>query len=290
MGKRKKVIPKKVTELQRRTLTWNMSDMQPSGSTVNVVFDNDPEILEELDGAKDIPVKVRKTDSIKQNSHGEVLTEQNIRPSVSFSGLDGECQAFRKDDLLDIFDLHVQNCATYFQIYDSLKSKKDIWSCEFAKFEISFSMSPIFIPLPVDGLSDIEHLIFYVNGDGEKHVLAYDKQKVNQSASSKSKRRSSLGKNDKDMNFWLVTATIPQECLEALKCRKLQVVVDKFDSEEMCLSVKIMGTEEVLTELFDPSVAVRPKGLNTSLKILMGHFYSTSEPGNVHLYSAHLES
>lgn len=281
MGKRKQVIPKKVGVTDRQNLTWNMSDMQATGTAVNVIADDDPALLAELENASDVPVKVRKTDGTEaaEESHVEVLAENNTSPRISFDGLNSELP-YRREDLLDIFDLNVHNSSCNFQIYQTLKTKKDGWGCELARFEIRFSAAPVFIPFPVNGLANVDNLNLYVNSVGEKHIVAYDKT-AGQNGSSKSKRRSSANGNDRNIQFWLVDVDIPLPCLEALKCRKLQVVMDRFDSEEMSLCVKIMGTEEVLTQLSNPSDAVRTKMLNTSLKTLMEHFYRISDTGKV---------
>lgn len=286
MGKRKQFVPKKVGEGERKNLTWNMLDTEPSSSGVNIIADDDPVLQVELENAtvEQIPTKIRKTDgTIDIEVHMDVLTEKNpVVVSSSLVDINSVGFSYGKDDLLDIFDLHVQNCPISFQIWKALKTKTDGWHCVLARFDIRFVPDHLYVPLPVGGLPNVESFTLHIGEEGEKNVLCYNLLESNNSASKANKSSKQRSSENRNMHFWFVDIGLPSACLEALKCKKLKIVVDSFDSEEMLLSLKIIVTEEILAQLSNPSEAVRPKMLNESLKVLMQHFYGISVSGKRH--------
>lgn len=263
-------------------MTWNMSDIQAGSSGVNVIADYDPELDAEAQvaDADGLPAKVRKTDGKTGIVHSDVLAESTSIPLTSTpTELSQMNTCYNRDDLVDIFDLHISNCRGSVQIYRELKTKKQRWSCKIAKFHIRFSTSPIFVPLPVDGLTNVENMTLHIAAEGENNILWYDLASLNRTGTCQKKPSKYRECSDRNIQFWLVHTDLTRACLEALKCRQLQVVIDCLDTEEMCLSLFIMATEDILLHLPSPSDAVRPRMLNESLKALMQHFHQISTPG-----------
>ncbi|KAH3735745.1 E3 ubiquitin-protein ligase SHPRH-like [Dreissena polymorpha] len=274
MGKRKQSVPQKANETTRKQLTWNMLENAPAAASgVNILDDHDPALLEELEVAESLS-------SPKKQSKYEAATCNVLEIKRDFSQATSN-PSYRRDDLLDIFDLHLQNCSFDIKLYTQQKVKKSGWKFELASFEFQLCPEPLFVPLPVQGLPNVEVFTLHISKEGEKNLISYSVENGTTPVSSKSTLKKSS--EDKSVKFWLFVSNVPGSILEALRCRTLQVVLDDFDSKNMIFRVKVIGNEDTLTKVLHPSDSIRPRVLNDSLKTIISHFYGISEPCYDHL-------
>ena len=262
MGKRKQSAPQRATEEKRQCLTWNMLDGGDQSAQVTVIPDNDPSLLAE-----------------QQQAHTQLKADQ---PQTSTSESENVV-GYKNEDLKDIFDLHIETCLFHLIGFQDLQLKEDEWNFELARFKINFSPGPLFLPLPITGLPDTKTCTLSVSAEGEKSVLSFEKHLGNNHignnhhVSSKKKGKSKV-EVEKEIQFWLVDIDLPYDCLQALKCKNLFLVLEHFDKPQMALTFKVIGTETVLSDLGFASEALRPRQHNLSLKTLIAFFYRIAEP------------
>ncbi|XP_045197702.2 E3 ubiquitin-protein ligase SHPRH-like isoform X2 [Mercenaria mercenaria] len=269
MGKRKQSAPQKAGEDKRKCLTWNMMD--------NAEANKAPLIEDAVENS--VYADVTVTDTNVSNPEKGKVTDLSVAPGKS-SSFDEAGPCYRRDSLLDTYELHKENCLFGIPILSELRIKEGSWKCVLAEFEIRFSPFPVFVPLPTDSLPDVTQFTLHVSDQGEKNLLSYEIFEQGERTPSgkrgvKLRRSSSL----RDVQFWLVDTDLPLECLEALKCKSFQVVINRFEPRDKCITLKVFGTETVLSRLSCPGEGVRTtKQQNHSLKVLMQHFYGISVP------------
>ncbi|KAL4232699.1 hypothetical protein ACF0H5_007387 [Mactra antiquata] len=263
MGKRKQSAPQKADEDKRKCLTWNMMDM-PNGD--NSLINDDVEVVNSV---INYPV-VMETNHSKER---KPLPSESISNEISNIG-----QCYRRDDLLDIFNLHVENCLFCFPIQSKMNFKDNDWRCTLAKFKLVFSPSPVFVPLPSNTLPDVEQFTLHVSSEGEKNIISYFVPTNTGMKNSKTNRKSKVN-IEGDVKFWLVDTDIPVPVLEAFKCKSISVLIDKFDSKDMSIYLEVIGTKMIISNLNFPSEPIRStKLINQSVKIIMDYFYGISAP------------
>ena len=196
----------------------------------------------------------------------------------SIASTDTSGPSYRSADLFELYETFVGNCLFSIPVYSKLCIKKEVWRCELAQFQIHFSRDPIFVPLPTDNLPDRTEFSLYVSRDFE-NILSCETGKSKPTLFGKKKVKNN-STAPTDLKFWLVNADLPFDCLEALDCKSFQVVIDKFESQDKTVTLKIYGTEALLLQLSCPGESIRmAKKQNHSLKLLMEHFYGISAPG-----------
>lgn len=274
MGKRKQSAPQKADETTRKQLTWNMLENAPAPSGVNILDDQDPALLEEIDFAESLGLP-KKQSKYEATTCNVPVSLDHLEIKRDFLQATSD-PSYRRDDLLDIFDLHLQNCSFDIKLYTQPKLKKSGWKFELASFEFQLCPGPLFVPLPVQGLPNVETFNLHIAKEGERSLISYSVENGAVPLSSKSILKKSS--DDRNVKFWLFVSNVPSSVLETLRCRTLQVVLDDFDSKNMVFRVKVIGNEDTLTNVLHPSDSIRPRILNDSLKTIISHFYGISEP------------
>lgn len=266
MGKRKQQAPRRASEDKRKCLSWNMMDNASN---------NEGDLINDKIDVIDL------TTTSDEATKTVCETHVNARKSVRENN--GNL-CFGKDELLDIFNLHVENCLFSFPIYSTLELKDNGWKCILAEFSLNFSPSPVFVPLPSNSLPEIRQFTLHVSSEGEKNVLCYHVQDSTSVKNSK-KGGKSKGNISGDVKFWLVDTNIPVHVLEAFKWKKLVVAIDRFNSSNMSIHLKVIGTESFISHLSYPSEAIRPiSHVKQSMKHLMEYFFGISAPGKYAQY------
>lgn len=276
MGKRKQSVPQKAGEEKRKCMTWNMMD--------NAATNNDLIIDDTIENVDNISVS--KYISSAQEDKNTTLLSVGSSGYSSFAE-EPEEPRYRNSDLLDIYGLHVQNCSFSIPVFSEPQIKPDSWKCVLGNFQLRFSSHPTFVTLPGDDLPDFRQFILHVSDEGEKNILSYEITEVGKcTPNGKRKQKKST---ICDVKFWLVDVDLPLKCLEALRCKSLQVVIRRYDSLNKCVTMEVVGTETILSRLSCPGEAIRSaKHQNQALKVLMHHFYGISEPGNLNdIYPFH---
>ncbi|WAR07633.1 SHPRH-like protein, partial [Mya arenaria] len=268
MGKRKQGAPQKVDGRLRKELTWNMLDRNTEDEPLNILQDNDPELLDELQNIADIHLP-KKQQKLTENDPKQLQS----RPSTSDFSL-----SYNKDDLVDIFNLYVKKSSCKFNLYKDLTIRKGSHSFELAKFDISLLPFPLFFPLPSDGWSEVESFVVHISEEEDKHVISYGAGENRTKVVKNSAKKFNKNNAEKNVKFWLFCTQIPKEVLQSLKCKSLHVSVDSVDIEHSCMTIKVSGTEDFQNQTRYPSDPVRPRLMNESLKVLMDHFYSVAAP------------
>lgn len=267
MGKRKQSVPQKAGEEKRKCMTWNMMD--------NAASNKDLIIDDTIENVGNISVS-KHTSSSQEDKNTSLL-------SVGSSGYSSfaeepEGPSYRNSDLLDIYGLHVQNCSFSIPVFSEPQIKPDSWKCVLGNFQLRFSPHPTFVSLPTDDFPDVRQFILHVSNEGDKNILSYEIIEMGKcTPSGKRKQKKST---ICDVKFWLVDVDLPLKCLEALKCKSLQVVIRGYDCLDKCVTMGVVGTESILSKLSCPGEAIRSaKQQNQALKVLMHYFYGISEPG-----------
>lgn len=274
MGKRKQSAPQKAGLDKRQCLSWNM--MEDAAANKEVIVDDT------VDNTAHVETSTNETAESSWEHERKVFAESHTVPefSSSFETFEGPGQSYRKADLLDIYKLHKEQCLFSIPLLSAARLKQGTWSCVLAEFRLTFSPLPLFVPLPTEKLPDVTQCMLYVSNNGEKNILSYENLEPGNVTSSGKKNIRQRNDSVRDVKFWLVDTDLSMECLTALRCKSFQMVIDKFEPQQMCVSLKIVATEAILSDLSCPSQAVKcNKQQNQSLMVLLDYFYGISAPG-----------